>query len=210
VPSRRNPPQSRLVITPEVFDTRDPIARARFVYDQVNQYNQEILSDPIVEKHLTCKKGCSFCCHTQVSVTEDEATLLADLVVRGETHIDFQKLHTQMSAGNSAKNWFSLRHESRGCVFLDEEGACSIYQDRPSVCRTNHVVSDASYCDTSDGKEKPIRLLNTFKSDMVVYAAFEASKKSGVLASMLWEKLEKLGKTPITLARRDRSPDRTL
>ena len=150
----------------------------------------------MVQKHLSCQKGCSACCHTQVSATQEEALLLTEHIQNG-LEIDKERLYVQQKAGTSAKDWFQLDYQDRACIFLSDGGECRVYEDRPSVCRTNFVISNPALCDTSDGKEKPIRLLSTLKSDMVIYAAFKESKKSGTLPALLWECLNDKGENQL-------------
>lgn len=182
-----------------------PEQKARFVHKQIEKYNLEILSDPLVKSHLSCKLGCKGCCHSQVSVTYEEASLLA-LRIKEGVNIDLKKLYTQSLAGDDSKKWYALDHETRGCVFLDDKGLCQVYEDRPAVCRTNNVISDPQLCSTEDGEEKAIHLLNTFQSDMAVYAAFRESHKTGAMANILWQKLEELEKSPV-IFNRTRSAD---
>ncbi len=73
----------------------------------------------LAERHaarLHCRRGCSACCVDGITVFEIEAERIrahhADLLASGAPH-------------------------PRGaCAFLDGEGACRIYADRPYVCRT--------------------------------------------------------------------------
>ena len=167
-----------------------PIRRARYVHKEVNKKLSSLFQDEAVQKHVSCRKGCSACCHTQVSVSDDEAALLAKIVENG-LQIDRQKLKKQSSASQSAKTWYAVPFEERGCVFLDDNNECSVYNDRPSVCRTNHVVGDPKDCSTSDGKVQAVQLLNTFEADMAIMAGFGNCKKNGALPSMLFELLEK-------------------
>ena len=51
-------------------------------------------------------------------------------------------------------------------------------------------------CETKDGKEKQIRLLNTEKADIAIIASFEASGEAGTLPSMLWKAMKKFGEPP--------------
>ncbi len=65
---------------------------------------------------LNCQRGCSACCVDDITVFEVEAENIrrkySDLLENG------------------------LSHEAGKCAFLDEEGACRIYDARPYVCRT--------------------------------------------------------------------------
>lgn len=163
--------------------TPNDIKRARFVHKLIDQFNQEVFSNPIVQEMSPCKAGCSMCCHTQVSVTEDEARLLVMRINEG-TSIDESLLEKQMAVGNDDFKFFSLSYEERRCIFLNDLGQCKVYEDRPSVCRTNAVLGAADQCDTKSGV-RPVRLVKTEKADMVIYASFLSSQTSGTLPSLV-------------------------
>lgn len=65
---------------------------------------------------LQCRRGCSGCCVDGLTVFEVEAAR----IVAAHGH------------------WLgeASPHPSGACAFLDAEGACRIYADRPYVCRT--------------------------------------------------------------------------
>lgn len=166
------------------------LKRSKLVHQLIDDYNSEVFSHPVVKELSPCKMGCSFCCHTQVSITEDEAEVLVQRVQEGIA-IDKERLERQMVAGNDPNSFFRLNHLDRRCVFLNDEGVCNVYKDRPSVCRTNAVVGEASQCDTTKGIQ-PTRLVMTRKADMVIYASFLFAKKSGALPFMLGSRLKEL------------------
>jgi Fe-S-cluster containining protein len=115
------------------------LERARFVHNMVDEYNKEIFSHPLLQEMVPCKSGCTACCHTQVSVTEDEANLLLHNITNG-VEIDYNRLSLQTEQGNDTSDFYKLSYQDRKCVFLDEKGACKVYNDRPSVCRTNRLM----------------------------------------------------------------------
>jgi len=165
-----------------------PHQRARFIHKLIDEYNEEVFAHPLVKQLSPCKIGCSACCHTQVSVTEDEAELLSQKISAGLV-IDNRLLKLQSETLDDSSAFFKMKYEDRKCIFLDEAGACRVYDDRPSVCRTNAVLGEADQCGTSDSI-KPIRLINTHKADMVIYAAYLHSQKSGSLAHMISQKIK--------------------
>jgi Fe-S-cluster containining protein len=167
---------------------KDPVERAKFVHTKINQSIDMLFEDEAVQKHVTCKKGCTACCHTQVSVTEGEAKLLSKYIKK-IPNFDWHKLEKQADAKNSGNLFFKIPYDQRGCVFLDEEGSCSVYEDRPSVCRSNHAVSDAKLCETKDGVSSKIRLLKTVTADLMIYAYFKYSRSNGSLPYMLSKEL---------------------
>ncbi|MEL7304213.1 MAG: YkgJ family cysteine cluster protein [Myxococcota bacterium] len=67
-------------------------------------------------ERLQCRRGCHTCCVDDLSVHEVEAA-----------HIE-QATGDRLSGLNPAP--------PGRCAFLDSEGACRIYEQRPYVCRT--------------------------------------------------------------------------
>lgn len=65
---------------------------------------------------LQCRSGCASCCVDELTVFEVEAARI-------------RRHHADLLASGAA-------HAVGGCAFLDAEGACRIYADRPYVCRT--------------------------------------------------------------------------
>lgn len=189
--SLRNQPEL-LSITQSVMEhlnkIKSKLEKARFVHNVVDEYNKEVFAHPLLKEFVPCKAGCTGCCHTQVSVTADEAELLMHNLDEGVV-IDYNRLSHQAAAGNDAADFFKLAYKERACVFLDENGACKVYKDRPAVCRTNAVVGDASQCDTSTKPQGALRLVKTPKADMAIVAAF-ATAESGTLPVMLAQALK--------------------
>lgn len=176
------------VVFEQLKKLSDPLLRARFVHQVVDELNQEVFANPLVKEFSPCKIGCSGCCHTQVSVTIDEAHLLVEKIKHG-LEIDKQRLMIQMNAGNDSDAYYKIKYEDRKCIFLGEEGACRVYEDRPSVCRTNAVLGDANQCDTRQSI-KPTRLVKTPQSGMAIYASFVSAEESGTLPSMVGKLLK--------------------
>lgn len=67
---------------------------------------------------VACARGCSSCCVSGLTVLSVEATAI-------ERHLDEVGLARAPSPPPG------------GCTFLDAEGACTIYEARPMVCRTH-------------------------------------------------------------------------
>ena len=175
------------LVTEQLDKIPDALARARFVHELVDGLNAEVFSHPLVQQMSPCKMGCSACCHTQVSVTLDEALLLEHKIQEGIA-LDQERLEMQMRALNNSEDYYKLSFKDRKCLFLSEEGSCLVYHDRPSVCRTNVVLGTPAQCDTSV-KILPTQLVKTQKADLVIYASFLRSSLNGTLPSLLGEVL---------------------
>jgi maleate isomerase len=116
---------------------------------------------------VSCRKGCAACCRAQpVPVTPPEAYALLRLVEslpeprRAEIRARFADRAGRLRDAGLADRFLAidgdftkemrdaaLRYFRLGlaCPFL-EDGACSIYEDRPFVCREYLVTSPAEHC----------------------------------------------------------------
>jgi len=65
---------------------------------------------------LQCRQGCTSCCTDDLTVFEIEAE-------------NIRRHHAELLATG-------IPHPKGACAFLDEDGACRIYAERPYVCRT--------------------------------------------------------------------------
>lgn len=168
-----------------------PIKRAKIFHELVDDFVKEMTTHPLIIEHSGCQKGCAACCHTEVSVTPDEAELLA-LRVKDGVSIDWSKLHLQKTQIEEGKNFYQIPYELRSCVFLGEENQCRVYDDRPSVCRTNMVIGNSDQCSTKDGEMKEMRLVKTEKADMAIIAGFmTAPNENDLLPSLVWKVLNR-------------------
>ncbi len=116
--------------------------------------------DPFV----ACKKGCADCCHMNITISTEEAARIGAASRR-----KFEKMLS------------SVRHEVSAfagvpCPFLEADSACSVYADRPLVCR-NHASFD------EDAKLCNPKLMNDVQMPVVNYAGIEEAFGSLVLAS---------------------------
>lgn len=74
---------------------------------------------PLEQRHrdrLKCARGCTGCCVDDITVFEVEADLI------------------RLRHGRLLEE--GVAHAQGACAFLDDQGACRIYADRPYVCRT--------------------------------------------------------------------------
>ncbi len=67
-------------------------------------------------ERLQCRQGCSSCCVDGLTVFEVEAEPI-------------RRRHAELLASGEA-------HAEGACAFLDGQGGCRIYEERPYVCRT--------------------------------------------------------------------------
>lgn len=157
--------------------------RARLLHNLVDE---EILK---AENILSsCQQGCSACCHMEVEVTSYETEILKDLVQAGHK-IDFSRLSRQSQRNFQDPLWQQgPRNLENKCVFLNQEGSCSIYEHRPVMCRRHSVTTPAKNCETLDA---PITLRYFPQVDLLISAANEDKDlRIGPLAKMLMQALQ--------------------
>jgi hypothetical protein len=74
------------------------------------------------------------------------------------------------------------------CVFLGDDGACGIYEDRPSVCRKHVVTTPAAACTTEGAAVAPVQVL---LAEILLSAGLSLDGvEFGSLAKMLTRQLD--------------------
>ncbi|WP_081033930.1 YkgJ family cysteine cluster protein [Comamonas thiooxydans] len=102
------------------------------------------------EPFTACKRGCADCCRMNISISSIEAARISAASGRPAKKLLQSKPHgVDKFAGDP-------------CPFLGEENTCSIYSDRPLVCR-NHASfdTDSVMCEPS--------VMNSAEMPMVNY-----------------------------------------
>ena len=99
--------------------------------------------------------------------------------------IDSDKLSKQ--ANHNLENWMELDLKDRKCVFLDEEGACSVYEARPGVCRKHLVTAKPDQCVASGTLPKNERIFNV-DVELMISALWQV-RPQGNMATMLTNEL---------------------
>jgi uncharacterized protein len=82
--------------------------------------------------YVACAKGCSACCHMNVTISTLEAKRIE--AVTG----------TRGTAPTESRHHPSTRFSGVPCPFL-KESVCSIYADRPFACRQHHSFDLSDY-----------------------------------------------------------------
>ena len=116
------------------------------------------------EPFVACKKGCADCCHMNITISTEEAARIGVASRRVVKKLP-KSIHHEVDAFAGIP-----------CPFLDADAACSIYSDRPLVCR-NHASFD------EDAKLCNPKLMNDVQMPMVNYAGIDEAFGSLVLAS---------------------------
>ncbi len=99
-----------------------------------------------------CASGCSFCCHSRIHVIPLEAVVICSYVHKHFSPAAMQglkaRIHTNLSytRGRSLAQRVAVKDQTP-CIFLAHH-ACSIYDQRPFICRTWNSLSRQA-CETA-------------------------------------------------------------
>ncbi len=86
----------------------------------------------LIAPYMVCEKGCSHCCKIDVYMTSVEA----------------QYIHKNLDIAPTTGHSLTSGHgqAKRPCTFLDNTGACAIYEYRPFSCRTYFTLDNPMFC----------------------------------------------------------------
>lgn len=121
------------------------------VYKVVDELTQRKLQEDGVV--LACRKSCSFCCYQMVTCTEVEWREIRSFLKErwremrkrlvGKALIPWMRYYRENISpdGGEVFQWDPRKLYQdwlgkRPCIFLDQDGSCSIYPVRPIDCRT--------------------------------------------------------------------------
>lgn len=99
--------------------------------------------------YVACRIGCSDCCHMNTMIYEHEAIRLAEVTGRKMVRLAYRPINEVFVHG--------AKFNGKPCPFL-RENRCSVYEDRPLVCRTHHSLLDnPTSCDMAIPPAKQTR-----------------------------------------------------
>ena len=96
--------------------------------------------------------------------------------------IDYNYLEAQIV--KTDEDFLKIPYAKRKCVFLDQKGACSVYEHRPIACRKLIVVSDSTDCDTENKWGNQVERLASVEAESISAAVLNI-RESGGLAEMM-------------------------
>lgn len=137
-----------------------------------------------IENNVSCKKGCSFCCYQPVDTTKEEI----DIIFEEENPIIDREL-LKKQAGLNNEEYAKLNYEFKQCIFL-KNNECSVYNNRPLVCRDYLVLTDPEFCDTVKYPEyKYIGFVFDFHCLTIMSAMLDYSNNKGLLHNLVHKHL---------------------
>ena len=149
-----------------------------FLYGHLNTTLQKIDTSPIA-----CRSGCSFCCTNWVAATAPEVIYVLK-AIHGDRIQKVRASAVDMAETTSGKTPEERRVMITPCPLL-ESGTCSIYDNRPLVCRTA-VSNDVSVCErvyvNASGEEIPGTYHHYGVKGIYSLALAGALRKAGLLS----------------------------
>jgi Fe-S-cluster containining protein len=94
------------------------------------------------ERVHSCKKGCAWCCHINLDISEAEGMIILYYCKQQGIEINWDYLQRQSGLTNLTRP----KSDCSACLFLDKDKSCKIYSVRPLGCRKYFVVSPPELC----------------------------------------------------------------
>lgn len=110
----RNEPSEATLSSKDTPSDSNALMSLRILYGEVDHRASQIADGH--GARLQCRRGCSQCCVDDLTVFEIEAE--------------------NIRVAHAARLVQQEPHPRGACAFLDSNGGCRIYADRPYVCRT--------------------------------------------------------------------------
>jgi Fe-S-cluster containining protein len=138
--------------------------------------------------NVTCRKGCSHCCHMHVGITRPEAALLLAYAEDQGVTIDWDRVRRQ-SKFSDPNEWVERQpFEDTACVFLGADGTCQVYEHRPTACRKHLALSDPALCDLKNGLGGKAMYLVTYPAEVAFSASFNVFERGSMPVMLLKER----------------------
>lgn len=111
----------------------------KVAYDIIEQIQTKLK----LKEQLTCKAGCSFCCHDEITATNYELEYLE----KNAKKLGITPNRRRLKKQNRITDFKALSWKDKACSFLGDDGNCTVYEFRPIVCRNHNSIDEVSKCD---------------------------------------------------------------
>ena len=147
-------------------------------YLYARNFADKIIAKSEIAKKTSCSSSCSFCCHDTIYVSHDEGEHIKT-VIKAKGIVPNATRLTRQKHMNPNIKWVD-----KACPLLSEENEkgerlCSIYEDRPMICRTHNSTEDPKNCDKSVNPNKTVGELKIVLLEGVVMSSMIAGNKTG-------------------------------
>lgn len=132
------------------------------------------------DDNTSCTGKCSFCCHSNILVSHDEGIHIRTIVKQRNIIPNSERLKKQKKS--ESIHYKDLSWSDKACSLLsdpDENGdrQCTIYDERPIICRTHNSTEDPINCDRSEDDEKPVHEIKIVFLDALLTASIVSGGK---------------------------------
>lgn len=138
------------------------------------------------EWDIPCKAKCSGCCHQQVILSEAEISYALAFAEDRGVKVDWAKVEKQKAADDADK-WTDQGWDLSACVFLNEEGNCSIYEARPIACRSHIALLGPKECDWREHPNGVVPFYSNIEIEVFNSAVMTVFRHDRNIAQGLWE-----------------------
>ena len=125
---------------------------------------------------IYCGAGCKNCCRQPVNAVFTEAVCIAEMLSEHQISVlrsDVKRLLDRIGEASDPKSFHELHCNVIGfCTFLDDDGCCSVYADRPFSCRSLLSTRHSDWCGVDFDTLDPIKRQNFVREldrDVVAY-----------------------------------------
>lgn len=137
------------------------------------------------ESVSACKRGCGSCCHIGVTVSKAEAEVIGrgigrkvakpppERVMNTADLLDDPDARERMKRMHKQQQWMRDAYHGVACTFLNRHGSCTIYENRPLICRWQvNLDTDPLLCELVPQDVAPIRVPYLDMTNMHTVYAF--------------------------------------
>lgn len=133
-----------------------------------------------IDSQISCNGKCSFCCHSNILVSHDEGIYVRTIVKQKGIIPNQDRIKKQKSSGDT--HFKDISWQDKACSLLsdpDENGdrQCTIYEDRPIICRIHNSTENPINCDRSEDYEKSVAELRIIALDAMMSASIISGGK---------------------------------
>jgi len=150
-------------------------APVQYLHTQISTTTRRLADIPVA-----CGKGCAHCCHSWVSVTAPEVLYVARALRKRGRHAVARVSATDAVTG--PLDFIARQRQPVACPQL-VDNACSVYSDRPTVCRFT-ASADASACERAymeiSGEDLPRPRLYLMGRNIYAIALAGALRRAGL------------------------------
>jgi len=143
--------------------------------------DEALVKTKLIEKTSCASATCSFCCHDTIFVSHDEGDYIKRIVSEKGIVPNADRVDKQKRMNPNIK-WID-----KACPLLldeDESGQrkCSIYEDRPLICRTHNSTENPEFCDKSKYPKRTVGELKAVMIEGIVMSSMLAGNNKSNLS----------------------------